>query len=93
MRPVHPGEVLKEDCMKPLGLSVKETAEGLGISSAQLSAIIEGREGVSPDLAVRLAKAFDMTTNIWLKLQTHHDLWHAERNAKNQEVREFAAAS
>jgi len=79
--PAHPGEVLKELYLEPLGLSVTEAAKGLGVSRKSLSAIINGRYGVSPDMAMRLAKAFGTTADVWLGMQQDYDLWQVKQHA------------
>lgn len=78
--PSHPGEVIKELCLKPMGLSVTDVAKGLGISRKTLSAILNGRAGISPVMALRLAKAFDTSPESWLNQQMQYDLWTAEQN-------------
>lgn len=78
--PPHPGEVIKELCLEPLGISVTDTAKGLGISRKTLSAILNGRSGISPEMAIRLAKAFDTTPESCLNQQMQYDLWMAEQN-------------
>ena len=77
--PTHPGEMLREDYLEPLGLSVTEAAKGLGISRKGLSEILNGRTGISPAMAVKLAKAFCTTPELWLNLQSQYDLWHAQK--------------
>lgn len=63
--PPHPGEMLRELCIEPLGLSVTRTAEALGVSRKTLSAILNGRAGISPEMAIRLSKAFDTSAESW----------------------------
>ena len=77
--PPHPGEVIKELCLEPLGLSVTAAAKGLGVSRKTLSAILNGRAGISPEMAVRLSIAFDTSSESWLNQQTQYDLWQAGR--------------
>lgn len=89
--PPHPGEVLKSLCFEPLGLSVTNAAEALGVSRKTLSAILNGRAGISPEMAVRLSIAFDTTAESWLNQQTRFDLWHAEQSRKRLRVRRLAA--
>ena len=89
--PPHPGQVLKMLCLEPLKLSVTETAKALGISRKTLSAILNGRAGISPEMAVRLSMAFGTSAESWLNQQTHYDLWHAERRRKRFRVRKLAA--
>lgn len=85
--PAHPGEMLKEFYLEPLGLTVTEAAEALGVSRKTLSALINGRYGVSPDMAMRLSKAFGTTTKLWLNMQQQYDLWQAKQRADLSEVR------
>src|SRR5205809_6965358 len=89
--PPHPGEVIRSLCLDPLGLSVSEAARGLGISRKTLSAILNGRAGISPEMAVRLPIAFDTTAESWLNQQTQFDLWHAEQGRKRLNVTRLAA--
>lgn len=68
--PPHPGEVLKELCLKPLGLSVTRAAEALGVRRKTLSSILNGRAGISPEMAIRLSKAFGTSPESWVNQQT-----------------------
>jgi len=90
--PPHPGEVLRELCLEPLGLSVTATAEALGVARKTLSAILNGHSGISPEMAIRLGKAFDTTPESWLNQQVQYDLWMAERRATKLRVKRLAAA-
>jgi addiction module HigA family antidote len=72
--PPHPGEILKRDYLEALGITVTLAAEGLGIARKNLSAIINLRAGISPEMALRLSNAFDTTPDFWLNLQMHYDL-------------------
>lgn len=78
--PPHPGEILREDYLAPLGLSVTEASKGLGISRKGLSEILNGRTGISPAMAVKLSRAFGTTPELWLTLQSQYDLWHARED-------------
>lgn len=89
--PPHPGEVLRELCLEPLGLSVSEAAKALGVSRKTLSAILNGRAGISPEMAVRLSIAFDTSAESWLNQQTQYDLWVAEKRRKSLRVERLAA--
>jgi len=89
--PPHPGQVLKLLCLEPLKLTVTETAKALGISRKTLSAILNGRAGISPEMAVRLSMAFGISAESWLNQQTQYDLWHAERRRKRFRVRKLTA--
>ena len=90
--PPHPGEVIKELCLEPLGLSVTAAAEGLGVSRKTLSAILNGRAGVSPEMAIRLSIAFDTSSESWLNQQTQYDLWQAEQHRDSLQVERLSAA-
>ena len=90
--PPHPGEVLKELCLKPLNVTVTEAARALGVSRKTLSSILNGRSGVSPEMAVRLSIAFNTSAESWLNQQLQYDLWRAERNRKRLHVARLAAA-
>ena len=89
--PPHPGEVLRELCLVPLGVSVTEAAKALGVSRKTLSAILNGRAGVSPEMAVRLSIAFGTSAESWLNQQLQYDLWHVEQGRRQLRVRKLAA--
>ena len=89
--PPHPGEILRQLCIEPLGLSVTEAAKGLGVSRKTLSAILNGRAGISPEMAVRLSLAFGTSSESWLNQQIQFDLWQAEKGRKNLRVLRLAA--
>jgi len=84
--PPHPGEVLKTLCLDPLDLSVTEAARSLGVSRKTLSSILNGRAGISPEMAVRLSIAFSTSAESWLNQQVQYDLWHAEKGRKRLRV-------
>ena len=90
--PPHPGEVLKEFCIEPLGLSITDAAESLGVSRKTLSAILNGRAGISPEMAIRLSLAFDTSAESWLNQQTQYDLWIARQKKRRLKVRRLSAA-
>ncbi len=85
--PTHPGEVLKQLYLELLGLSVTEAAGALGVSRKTLSALINGRYGVSPNMAIRLSKAFGTSARLWLNMQQNYDLWAARQKIDFSEVR------
>jgi antitoxin HigA-1 len=88
LNPPHPGENLREDVLAPLGLSVTETAKALGISRKTLSEIVNGKSPITPDIAVRLERAFlAPPAEMWLRLQAAYDLRRAVRRLKNTPVR------
>ena len=90
--PPHPGEIIRTLCLQPLGLTVTQAAEALGVSRKTLSAILNGRAGISPEMAVRLSIAFGTSSESWLNQQTQYDLWHAERRRKQLRVARLASA-
>jgi addiction module HigA family antidote len=89
--PPHPGELIREQCLEPLKLSVTAAAAGLGVTRKALSELLNGHSGVSPDMAIRLAKAFGSTPEAWLAMQMQYDLWQAEQRAGSITVTRFAA--
>ena len=88
--PPHPGEVIRELCLKPLGLTVTDAAKGLGVSRKTLSALLNGRFGISPEMAIRLSKGFGSSAESWLIQQTQYDLWQALQNTNAIKVKAFA---
>jgi antitoxin HigA-1 len=90
--PPHPGEIIKELCLEPLGLTVTRAAEALGVSRKTLSAILNGRAGISPEMAIRLSIAFDTSAESWLNQQTQYDLWHARQMQQAFKVERLVAA-
>jgi len=90
--PPHPGEIIKELCLEPLGISVTAAAEGLGISRKTLSSILNGRAGISPEMAIRLSIAFDTSAESWINQQAQYDLWQAEQRRDSLKVSRLHAA-
>lgn len=90
--PPHPGEVLKALCLDPLNLTVTAAARSLGVSRKTLSSILNGRAGITPEMAVRLSIAFDTSAESWLQQQVQYDLWRAEKNRKRLRVTRLTAA-
>jgi addiction module HigA family antidote len=78
----HPGELLREDVLIPLGIEITDAAERLGVSRTTLSRVINGRAGISPDLAVRLERAGVSTARFWMTLQTNYELSQAEKRTQ-----------
>ena len=90
--PPHPGEVLKEGWLDPMGLTVTAAAEALGVTRKTLSSILNGRAGISPSMALRLSRAFDTTAESWLDQQMQYDLWHAMQAKDHSGVKRIKAA-
>jgi antitoxin HigA-1 len=84
--PPHPGEIIKELCLEPLGLTVTRAAAALGVSRKTLSAILNGRAGISPEMAIRLSMAFDTSAESWLNQQVQYDLWLARQRQQEFKV-------
>lgn len=80
MRPIHPGEILREEFLAPLGMSANALALALHVPAPRINDIVRERRGVTPDTALRLARFFDTTAQFWLNLQTAFDLKHAEND-------------
>jgi len=80
-RPTHPGQILKKMYLEPLGLTVTVLAETVGVSRKTMSAIVNERKSVTPDMALRLSRAFSTTPELWLNLQRQYDLWQAARSS------------
>ena len=89
--PPHPGEIIRTLWLEPLGLTVTNAAAALGVSRKTLSSILNGRAGVSPEMAIRLSIAFGTSAESWLNQQMQYDLWHAERRRKSLKVARIAA--
>ncbi len=80
-QPTHPGEIIKEDYLIPLSLTITDLASNLAVSRKTLSKIVNGRGAVTPDMALRLSRAFDTSPHLWMNLQKNYDLWQAEHSS------------
>jgi addiction module HigA family antidote len=87
--PPHPGLSVRLNCLDPFSLSVTEAAKVLGVSRTTLSRLINGQAGVSPDMAIRLAKAFGATPDIWIRMQAAYDLAQARQHEGQIHVRRY----
>lgn len=87
--PPHPGEIIRDQCLEPLGLTITAAAKGLGVTRKTLSELVNGHSGLSPDMAIRLSRAFGSSPETWLRLQMQYDLWHAEQRATGMKVTRF----
>lgn len=89
--PAHPGEVIREACLKPLGLTVTAAADALGVTRKALSDLLNGHSGISPDMAIRLEQVFGSSADAWLRMQLQRDLFQARQRAASIKVnRRFA---
>ncbi|MDE2778318.1 MAG: HigA family addiction module antitoxin [Chloroflexota bacterium] len=91
--PCHPGEIVKYECLEPLGLTITRAARGLGVSRQKLSELVNCKTGVSADMAIRLSIAFGSSPEAWLGMQSAYDLWKVRHKTESMEVEHFAAAS
>jgi addiction module HigA family antidote len=85
--PVHPGRIVRHDCLEPLGLSIAEGAKILGVSRQALNNVVSGKSGISPEMAIRLTKAFGSTEETWLRMQLAYDLAEARKSEGKIKVR------
>jgi addiction module HigA family antidote len=90
--PPHPGGIVRRECLDPLDLSVTEAAKGLGVTRQALSDLVNGKAGISIDMAIRLSKAFGSSPETWLGMQMAYDLWQAREQVRSLKVRHFKAA-
>ena len=90
--PLHPGGVIRELCLEPLGLTVTAAAKGLGVSRKAFSELLNGHSGISPQMAIRLSKAFGESAESWLRQQLQYDLWRAQRSAGRIKVKRFGSS-
>ena len=90
--PPHPGRVVYEECIEPLGLTVTEAAKGLGVTRNSLSRLINGHNGISPEMALRLSKAFGGSAESWLRQQINYDLAQIQKKESQIQVARFNLA-
>src|ERR1700690_3124622 len=91
--PPHPGEIIRDLCIKPLGLTVTKAAEGLGVTRKTLSLLLNGHAGISPEMAIRLSQAFGRSPESWLQLQMQYDLAQVRKSAKEIKTKRFFDAA
>lgn len=87
--PPHPGEIIRDLCIRPLGLTVTEAAKGLGVTRKTLSLLLNGHAGISPEMAMRLSQAFGRSPESWLQLQAQYDLSQLREAPRKIEIRSF----
>ena len=87
--PVHPGRIVREDCLEPLGLSVTEAATVLGVTRQALNNVVNQKSGISPEMAIRLSKAFGSTPETWVRMQAAFDLAVVMKRAKSIRVERY----
>jgi addiction module HigA family antidote len=91
--PTHPGEMLLEEFLKPLGLTQTELAQRIRVSYPRVNEIVNGKRGITPDTALRLARLFGTTPEFWLNGQRNWDLWHAMHSRTAEEIAEIEPVS
>jgi len=87
--PPHPGRLIRQDCLEPLQLTVTEAARVLGVTRQALNNLVNGKAGVSPEMAFRLSKAFGSSPETWLRLQMNYDLAQVQKRAGEIEVERY----
>jgi addiction module HigA family antidote len=84
--PPHPGRIVRQECIEPLGLTITEAAKRLGVTRQTLNNLVNGKGGISPEMSIRLSKAFGSNPEVWLGMQMEYDLAQAEKSAKKIKV-------
>jgi antitoxin HigA-1 len=92
-KPPHPGRIVRQECIEPLGLTVTEAAERLGVTRQALNNVVNGKSAISPEMSIRLSKAFGSSPEVWLGLQLQYDLAEAEKDAGKIKVQRITGAS
>ena len=87
MPPVHPGEILRSLFLDPLGIGVKQMAQDLDVTPKTISALVNGHQGISIEMALRLSKAFGTSIDVWINMQRDYDLWKAREVLNLDKVR------
>ena len=90
-KPPHPGRIVRQDCIEPLGLTITEAAKVLGVTRQALNNVVNGKAGISPEMAVRLSKAFGGSAAMWIRLQSNYDL--AQVRSEDIDVKRYPRAS
>ena len=91
--PPHPGRIVRQECIEPLRLTVTAAAKGLGVTRKALSELVNGKSGISPEMAVRLSQAFGSSPELWLGLQMDYDLAQLQKKGIKIKVQKLAAAA
>ncbi len=89
-KPVHPGRIVRNDCLEPFGLSVTEAAKILGVTRQALNNVVNEKSGISPEMAIRLSKAFGSTPDTWVRMQGAFDLAIALKDTRKIRVERYA---
>ena len=91
--PPHPGRIVRQECIEPLGLTVTSVAKALGVTRQTLNNLVNSKAGISPEMAIRLSKVFGSSPEVWLGVQMDYDLARAERTAGRIKLRRLMAAA
>ena len=91
--PPHPGRIVRQECIEPLGLTITAAAAALGVTRQALNNLVNGKAGISPEMAIRLSKVFGSSPDVWLSIQMDYDLARAEREAGKIKLRRFLPAA
>jgi len=91
-KPPHPGRIVRQECIEPLGITVTEAARALGVTRQALNNLVNLKSGISPEMAIRLSKAFGSSPEVWLGMQMVYDLARLEKEAGKIKVQRVAAA-
>lgn len=89
--PPHPGKVLRELWMEPMDITITALAEAAGVTRKAMSELVNGKSGVSPEMAIRLSKMFNTAPELWLGMQMNHDLWVVKKKSSRIKVKRLAA--
>ena len=92
LNPPHPGRIVRQECLEALGLGVTEAAKVLGVTRQAINNVVNEKSAISPEMAIRLEKAFGGTADTWLRMQAGYDLAQARKNADKIEVQRFVPA-
>jgi len=88
--PPHPGRIVRQECIEPLGLTITEAAQRLDVTRQTLDKLVNGKAGISPEMSIRLSKAFGSSPEMWLGLQMEYDLAKAEKTANRIKVKRIS---
>lgn len=88
--PPHPGRIVRQECIEPSGLTITDAAERLGVTRQALNNLVNGKAGISPEMSIRLSKAFGSRPEVWLGMQMEYDLAQAEKSADKIKVKKIA---
>jgi antitoxin HigA-1 len=91
--PPHPGRIVRQECLEPLRVTITQAAKALGVERQTLNNLVNEHSAVSPEMAIRLSKAFGSTPEMWLGLQMQYDLAQAEKNASGIKVEKLVASA